>query len=226
MPSMLNLYYKCSSWLYMKLLFMYCNLCVFIGANSEAIKWLKYAIKHDTQNAKFMFMLAEMYRQKNDYRRMKKYYNKACVLGYPKAMFYLARYYHNDKHDLKHAIKYYIMAAEHSYYDTEFNEGDLYYRIGFLSYLKNDYPTALKYFNMALESEPNDYNSMFWLGAYYEDNKDYEKMIMYYKKSAKLGCGDSMLRLAEYYEKTKLFNKKILYYGMYYSRNPLYWQDD
>ena len=223
---MINFYYKCSSWLYMKLLFMYCNLCIFINANSEAIKGLRYIVKHDIQNAKNIFMLAEMYRQKNDYRRMRKYYKKACNLGYPKSMFYLARHYDNDIHDKKCAIKYYIMAAEYSYYDTEFNEGDLYYRIGFLCYLNKDYEPALKYFNKALKSEPDDYSSMFWLGDYYENNKDFDNMLMYYKKAAKLGCGDSMLRLAEFYEKKKLFDKKILYYGMYYSRNPWYWQDD
>lgn len=223
---MLNLYDKLAAWLYMKLLFMYCNLCIFINANSEAIKCLRYVVKHDTKNAKTMLMLAKLYKQTNNYRRMRKYYKKACALGHPKAMFYLARHYHHDIYDYKLAIKYYIMAAEHSYYDTEINECDLNFNIGFLSYLKNDYETAFKYFKMALESEPNDYRSMFWIGDYYENNKDYDNMLTYYKKAAKLGCGDSMLRLAEFYEKKKLFDKKNLYYGMYYSRNPRYWQDD
>ncbi len=191
---------------------------------------LYYKMAISRNHVKAMCILGKYYQYvEKDYDLMKKYYGMVMEKGvniflannlgdyyldieknYPKyielqehaiqggntdIIFNLALFYHKRQVDLDLAIKYYTMAISIDNHESSMiNLGYIY------AYEKINWELAEKYFELAIEIHKS-VKAMYALGHHYEEEKDYNKMKLYYEMAEHIGNYlPSLISLAMYYK--------------------------
>ncbi|MBO4581166.1 MAG: tetratricopeptide repeat protein [Bacteroidales bacterium] len=168
-------------------------------------------INHDNNNARLK--LAELHFLLKRYKLSQETAQQAIMqTGHnPKAYFILAWNY-REQGDTASAIRNYLIAADQDagYYDAYMELGILY------QYLHN--ALAVDYYNNALNCRPDDFQALYNLGMYYQEQNEYEKALGKYKmilqndpdnKFALHNMGWNYLATGKYEEASVFFSKAI-----------------
>ena len=86
------------------------------------------------------------------------------------------------------------------------NNFALYYEL-----VKLDYKNAIKYYLLSVNKK--NPLAMFYLGLYYEENKDYVQAIKYYEMGAELDHLESLEKLIKHYENVEKNKEKVIEYN-------------
>jgi tetratricopeptide (TPR) repeat protein len=191
----------------------------------------KYIKNINSGNTKYLYYLANYYKEYNDYTNMVKYYLEATEVDPIKAGQLINSYLNKD------TLKYYLIEVENNN-KYAMNAVGLYYEIlndkinmkkYYIMAINNecilsmsnlayyyqeeaDYNNMMKYYLMGIEK--NDNRSINLLGIYYHKQNDYINMMKYYQMGIQNLSVDSMANLGIYYKKQKDYQNMIKYYLM------------
>lgn len=194
----------------------------------QGVKFLTNSIMNN--NIKAYIYMAELMEDQKDYKGAEERYKQAYKIDptNKKLLLSMGNFYKNrDNYGL--ALKYF----------TESTSIDGYIRIGSIckDVFKDD-NKALEYFQKAYNIDPNSKMAAHFLGHYYENIKDYQKMIyyyeiaddelsllnlgIYYKKLNDSKCIDYLLRVIECH--ANILNKEnaAIILGNFYRKNKNY----
>ncbi|MBN1958923.1 MAG: tetratricopeptide repeat protein [Desulfuromonadales bacterium] len=133
-----------------------------------ALKELLVAVRQDPQNSSIHVALAQAYQQKKAYPEAERHYLKALELsdGDPRYQNNIAALY-LDMGEWDKAISYFDRAAQNLLF---LNAHVAVAGKAYAYYMKNDFPTALKYFNEVHELAPR------YAPAYFHQSQVYRAM--------------------------------------------------
>ena len=141
-----------------------------------------------------MFDLAKYYQLTEQYDKMKTYYNMAITNGDSSSMTNLAQYYKNVEKNYELMEKYYLIAI----YDVSPDK--------LTEKHKNlDYDIDIDFANVT---------ALYNLGLYYQERKQFQKMIKCYKCAIQKHDSDAMFNLGKYYELNNDYLNMLKYYRM------------
>jgi TPR repeat protein len=174
----------------------------------KANEWYKKSA--DSGSAHGMYKLGMMYLLNNDLLKAFVEFTKSAELKNKEAMIQLGHMYEHGigcEKDINKANEWYKKSA-----DSGSAHG--MYKVGMLYILNNDLHKAVLEFTKSAELKNKE--AMFQLGHMYEHGigceKDINKAIEWYKKTADSGDARAMYKVALYYNKVEINLEKVVYY--------------
>ena len=160
--------------------------------NNEALEKLEYYINKDKKDSEAMFILGNHFETIKKYDQMKKYYFMAIQLNNKKAMIRLKNYLINE------------------------NDDDAIFELGNYFEMIKDYDSMVKYYFMAIElnnenafirlknyvdqtNKESESETMYKLGYIFQNLKNYNEMMKYYKRAIYYGNYNALIALAMIY---------------------------
>lgn len=167
---------------------------------------------------------ALIYQNRGDDENMHKYYLYAIQHKYIKGHYLYGTWYKNIEKNQEKMVYHFklaiILFMNNDYYITDKKDSEnliikmmeilgVYYdNISFPT--EEDTANIFKYYEMAIKY--GSVVSMYNLGHYYYEKKNYDKMLQYYLMAIEQNDVDTMYELALYYQNNKEYDKMREYY--------------
>ncbi|MDE7376880.1 MAG: sel1 repeat family protein [Muribaculaceae bacterium] len=138
------------------------------------------------------------HQRKRDYVQALPCFQYAAEQGYAEAQYLTGAIYYNGsagKKDDEMAVKYWTMASDQNHGKAQFDLGQYYYRI-------EDYPNAMKYWELAVENGlPEPMNN---IALCYQEGRgvdcDEEMALVWYQRAAEAGDKTATYNIGTFYE--------------------------
>ncbi|WP_457565603.1 tetratricopeptide repeat protein [Caldithrix abyssi] len=189
------------------------------GKLTDAFNTLEQYVREFPNELQSHQLLAEYLYRHGDFMRAEAEYKKIFQLN-PQNFTVLRRIalcmvYQNKVKEAYHFLEEQIKASPY------INEEDIDYYKGYVAHIMNDYPTALRYYQTALQKNANNSHILLLQGILYEETEELEAALRVFKTAlARDSAFTRYDKLGDIYRHMHDYKKALNYYALYRNVRP------